>query len=67
MLLNIEHLTVSCLPYKGETEFPLSLFNSQSLEHLTIAGHSCVSSVILTSTWEGAHKLNTIATITVIN
>ncbi|PWA46191.1 F-box domain, Leucine-rich repeat domain, L domain-like protein [Artemisia annua] len=48
---NVKQLTVSCLP-ESEFEFPLSLFSSQSLEHLTIAGHSCVSSVRLTSTWE---------------
>ncbi|PWA65573.1 F-box domain, Leucine-rich repeat domain, L domain-like protein [Artemisia annua] len=49
---NVKQLTVSCLPDKSAFEFPLSLFSSQSLEHLTIAGHSCVSSVRLTSTWE---------------
>ncbi|PWA93533.1 F-box domain, Leucine-rich repeat domain, L domain-like protein [Artemisia annua] len=49
---NVKQLTVSCLPYMCAIELPLSLFSSQSLEHLTIAGHSSVSSVILTSTWE---------------
>ncbi|GJR77110.1 F-box domain containing protein [Tanacetum coccineum] len=47
---NIKQLTISCL--SPNTEFPLSLFSSQSLEHLTIAGLSYRSSVILTSTWE---------------
>ncbi|GKA29968.1 F-box domain containing protein [Tanacetum coccineum] len=44
---NVKQLTISCLP-----EFPLSLFSSQSLEHLTFTGFASLSSVILTLTWE---------------
>ncbi|GJR77104.1 F-box domain containing protein [Tanacetum coccineum] len=46
---NVKQLTISCL---SSSEFPLSLFSSQSLEHLTFAGLSYRSCVILTSTWE---------------
>ncbi|GJZ53706.1 F-box domain containing protein [Tanacetum coccineum] len=44
---NVKQLTISCLP-----EFPLSLFSSRSLEHLTFTGFASLSSVILTLTWE---------------
>ncbi|PWA59752.1 F-box domain, Leucine-rich repeat domain, L domain-like protein [Artemisia annua] len=47
---NVKQLTVSFLPYESEVEFPLSLFSSQSLEHLTIGRRP--NFIILTSTWE---------------
>ncbi|PWA38527.1 F-box domain, Leucine-rich repeat domain, L domain-like protein [Artemisia annua] len=56
---NVKQLTVSFLPDKSAIEFPLSLFSSQSLEHLTIAGYRSASSVILTSTW-GLTSLTTL-------
>ncbi|GKB44353.1 F-box domain containing protein [Tanacetum coccineum] len=47
---NIKQLTLTCL--NPNTEFPLSLFGSQSLEHLTFAGFSYPNCAIFTSTWE---------------
>ncbi|GKB17146.1 F-box domain containing protein [Tanacetum coccineum] len=49
---NVKQLTISGLPDKSEIEFPLSLFSSQSLEHLTLTGFLNLSSVILTLTRE---------------
>ncbi|GJT08354.1 F-box domain containing protein [Tanacetum coccineum] len=43
---NVKQLTVSCLPDKSEIEFPLSLFSSQSLEHLTLTGFLNLSSLL---------------------
>ncbi|GKC48379.1 F-box domain containing protein [Tanacetum coccineum] len=50
---NVKQLTVSWVPDRSAVGFPLSLFSSQSLEHLTIkAGLSYGYSVTLASTWE---------------
>ncbi|GJZ94843.1 F-box domain containing protein, partial [Tanacetum coccineum] len=50
---NVKQLTVSWVPDRSAVGFPLSLFSSQSLEHLTIkAGLSYGYSLTLASTWE---------------
>ncbi|PWA99333.1 F-box domain, Leucine-rich repeat domain, L domain-like protein [Artemisia annua] len=48
---NVQQLAVSCLYDYGGIPFPLYLFSSQSLKHLTIAGDS-LNSVRVISTWE---------------
>ncbi|GKA16864.1 F-box domain containing protein [Tanacetum coccineum] len=49
---NVQQLTVSCSCDYNEILFPLYLFSSQSLKHLTIAGKVYSHSIRVISTWE---------------
>ncbi|KAJ0446018.1 putative F-box domain, leucine-rich repeat domain superfamily, F-box-like domain superfamily [Helianthus annuus] len=48
---NVQQLKITCLSGK-KMEFPLSLFNSPSLKHLTLIGNNYRDAILTPSTWE---------------
>ncbi|KAJ0634842.1 putative F-box domain, leucine-rich repeat domain superfamily, F-box-like domain superfamily [Helianthus annuus] len=48
---NVQQLNITCLSGK-KMEFPLSLFNSLSLKHLTLTGNNYRDAILIPSTWE---------------
>ncbi|MFS8030166.1 putative F-box domain, leucine-rich repeat domain superfamily, F-box-like domain superfamily [Helianthus anomalus] len=48
---NVQQLNLTCLSGKKK-EFPLSLFNSPSLKHLTLIGNNYGDAILTPSTWE---------------
>ncbi|KAJ0427722.1 putative F-box domain, leucine-rich repeat domain superfamily, F-box-like domain superfamily [Helianthus annuus] len=48
---NVQQLKITCLPGM-KMEFPLSLFNSPSLKHLTLFGNNYGDANLIPSTWE---------------